>query len=105
MYPKVQHSVFRGEPVYKRSNVVECKSEETWAKRGREVMRGEEPMKWVKMRAMTINRRREVEAAKEFNGEELKQALYSLDQTRLFQAPPIKDVSPSRDLVVKRSNG
>ncbi|KAL7412810.1 hypothetical protein BDY24DRAFT_362949 [Mrakia frigida] len=90
IYPKIQHSVFRGEPVYPRSNVVECRSEETWMRQGREVLRGEEPMKLGKMRAVTINKKREIEASKE-RGDEMKQELYSLEQTRLYQAPAIKD--------------
>lgn len=61
-------------------------------RQGREVLRGEEPMKLGKMRAVTINKKREIEASKE-RGDEMKQELYSLEQTRLYQAPAIKDVS------------
>ena len=61
-------------------------------RQGREVLRGEEPMKLGKMRAVTINKKREIEASKE-RGDEMKQELYSLEQTRLYQAPAIKNVS------------
>lgn len=60
---------------------------------GREVKENEIPMKWVKTRAVTINRRREVEAHKEEMGEELRQPLFSESQTRLWRAPPVVDVS------------
>jgi hypothetical protein len=49
-------------------------------------------MKYGKMRAVTINKKREIEASKEA-GNEMKQALYSLEQTRLYTPPRIKDVS------------
>lgn len=42
---------------------------------------------------MTINRRREIEAAKENGEEEVLQGLFSEDQTQLRMAPPIVDVS------------
>ncbi|KAF8215000.1 hypothetical protein K438DRAFT_1800573 [Mycena galopus ATCC 62051] len=57
---------FRGEPVYPRSAVVSLKTAENWMRsEGRQVKEGEQPMKWVKMRATTIGRMREVEVLKE----------------------------------------
>lgn len=103
VYPKVQHALFRGEPVYKRSNVLSVKTAETWLRHGREVLSDEEPMKWVKMRAMTIQRRRELEAEKErLGGEEVKQPLFSEAQTRVVRPPKIKDVRISWSLVILR---
>ncbi|KAJ7256831.1 hypothetical protein B0H12DRAFT_1202006 [Mycena haematopus] len=57
---------FRGEPVYPRSSVVSLKTAESWMRsEGRQVKEGEQPMKWVKMRASTIGRMREVEVMRE----------------------------------------
>lgn len=103
VYPKVQHALFRGEPVYKRSNVLAVKTAETWLRQGREVLSDEEPMKWVKMRAMTIQRRRELEAEKErLGGEEVKQPLYSEAQTRVVRPPKITGVRTTWILVILR---
>ncbi|KAF7364833.1 hypothetical protein MVEN_00353500 [Mycena venus] len=57
---------FRGEPVYPRSAVVSLKTAENWMRsEGRQIREGEQPMKWVKMRASTITRMREVEVMRE----------------------------------------
>lgn len=58
---------------------------------GRKVKDRQEPMKWVKQRAMTINKRREVELAKQ-SGEEVMQGLYAEAQTMVYRPPAIKDV-------------
>ena len=93
IHPKVQHSLFKGEPVYRRANVHTVKAEAGWLREGREVMHGQEPMKWGKVRAMTKQRQRELEAEKERTGEEVRQPLYSQAQTRLVRPPRIKNVS------------
>lgn len=59
---------------------------------GRKVKEKEEPMKWVKQRAVTLQKRRQQELAKEA-GEEVLQGLYSQNQTEIYRPPPIKDVS------------
>ncbi|KAJ3735857.1 hypothetical protein DFJ43DRAFT_1207547 [Lentinula guzmanii] len=57
---------FRGEPVYPRSSVVSLKTPENWLRsEGRSIRKGEVPMKYVKLRASTIGRRREIEMIKE----------------------------------------
>ncbi|KAJ3787651.1 hypothetical protein GGU10DRAFT_426726 [Lentinula aff. detonsa] len=57
---------FRGEPVYPRSSVVSLKTPENWLRsEGRSIREGEAPMKYVKLRASTIGRRREIEMIKE----------------------------------------
>ncbi|CDZ97394.1 Nucleotide excision repair complex XPC-HR23B, subunit XPC/DPB11 [Phaffia rhodozyma] len=89
VFPKIQHSLFRGEPVYKRSNVLQCKTVENWMRFGRAVKENEIPMKWVKTRAVTITRRREAEAFKEESGEEMRQPLYAESQTAIWTADPI----------------
>ena len=90
--PKREVGKFRGEPVYRRANVHACKTAENWMRVGRKVKPRQDPMKWVKQRAMTINRRREVELAKQ-NGEEQMQGLYADWQTEIYTPPAIKDVS------------
>ncbi|KAJ3984402.1 hypothetical protein F5890DRAFT_1517301 [Lentinula detonsa] len=57
---------FRGEPVYPRSSVVSLKTPENWLRsEGRSIRKGEVPMKYGKLRASTIGRRREIEMIKE----------------------------------------
>src|ERR1700761_3975720 len=52
---------FRGEPVYSRSHVLQLKAAENWMRSGRVVCAGEQPLKYVKQRAATLSRRRELE--------------------------------------------
>ncbi|KAI9799390.1 MAG: hypothetical protein M1833_004090 [Piccolia ochrophora] len=78
------------ERVFRREDVVACKTSESWHKEGREVKPGEQPMKLVPMRAVTLNRKREIEQA-EADGEKMKQGLYSWDQTEWIIPPPIKN--------------
>ena len=58
---------------------------------GRKVSEGCEPMKFVKQRAMTINRKRAIELAQQ-EGEESMQGLYSESQTELYRPDPVIDV-------------
>ncbi|KAL7420524.1 hypothetical protein Q5752_004474 [Cryptotrichosporon argae] len=81
---------FKGEPVYRRTHVVACKTAEGWMRLGRRVRAGQEPMKWVKQRAVTIQKRRAQELAHE-TGEEVLQGLYGQAQTEIYRPPPIKD--------------
>jgi hypothetical protein len=59
---------------------------------GRKVKAKQEPMKWVKQRAVTLNKRRQQELAKAEGGEDIMQGLYSEQQTEVFIPPPIQDV-------------
>ncbi len=79
------------EPVYHRRDVLACKTSESWHKAGRQIKNGEQPMKMVPVRAMTLNRKREVEEAEREGGEKLKQGLYALDQTEWIIPPPIEN--------------
>jgi xeroderma pigmentosum group C-complementing protein len=80
------------EKVYLRSDVVNCKSMETWQKEGRAPIPGEQPLKRVPYRAATTNRKRELaEAELRAGGEKLLQPLYSYDQTDWIIPPPIMD--------------
>ena len=79
------------EKVFKRSDVVRCLSAESWHKEGRRVKMGETPLKLVPIRAVTLNRKQEIDVIEQETGEKPKQGLYSLLQTEYIIPPPIKD--------------
>ena len=79
------------EPVYKRSQVAVCRTAESWHKEGRQIKVGEDPIKMVPVRAVTLTRKREVEEAERDGGEKLKQGMYSRDQTDWIIPPSIKN--------------
>ena len=87
---------FRGEAVYSRSHVLHLKAAENWMRSGRVVLAGEQPLKYVKQRAATLNRRRELEfraGAEGVNGSgEAMQGLYAERQTEIYVPPPVIDV-------------
>jgi xeroderma pigmentosum group C-complementing protein len=78
-------------PVYLREDVATCKTVESWHKEGRAIREGEQPMKHVPMRAVTIIRKREMEDALRETGEKLQQGLYAIDQTDWIIPPPLVD--------------
>ena len=61
--PPVELGKFRGEPVYPRANVLQLKTAENWMRQGRTVVAGAQPLKWVKQRAVTVNKKRAIEMA------------------------------------------
>ncbi|KAM5533626.1 hypothetical protein V8D89_012739 [Ganoderma adspersum] len=61
--PPVELGKFRGEPVYPRGNVLQLKTAENWMRQGRTVISGAQPLKWVKQRAVTVNKKRAIEMA------------------------------------------
>ncbi|KAI9797915.1 MAG: hypothetical protein M1825_005684 [Sarcosagium campestre] len=79
------------EKVYRREDVVSCKTSESWHKEGREVKAGEQPLKLVPIRAVTLTRKREIEQAEAEGGGKAKQGLYSKEQTAWIIPPPIQD--------------
>jgi xeroderma pigmentosum group C-complementing protein len=89
--PKREIGRFRGEPVYRRANVLSCKTAENWMRIGRKVNDRQEPLKWVKQRAVTIQKRRAQELAMQESGESVQQGLYAEYQTLVYTPPPIKD--------------
>ncbi|TCD70140.1 hypothetical protein EIP91_004610 [Steccherinum ochraceum] len=110
IYPLTELGKFRGEPVYARSSVIALKTAENWMRQGRKVVEGCQPMKWVKQRAVTVNRKRAIEVAMgdraggsgEGSGvgsdKDVMQGLYALNQTELYKADPIVDgVVPKND--------
>jgi xeroderma pigmentosum group C-complementing protein len=87
---------FRGESVYSRSQVLQLKAAENWMRHGRVVRAGEQPLKYVKQRAATLNRRRELEIRADAEGANggngVMQGLYSEVQTERYIPPPVVDV-------------
>lgn len=92
--PKREIGKFRGEPVYRRNNVLSCKTAENWMRIGRRVKERETPLKWVKQRAVTLQKRRAQELSIQESGEAIQQGLYAEHQTEVYRPPPIKDVRP-----------
>ncbi len=78
-------------PVFRRKDVVACKTVESWHKEGKAVKVGEQPLKYVPMRAVTLLRKREVQETERHTGEKVLQGLYSAKQTEWIVPPPIKD--------------
>ena len=91
--PKREIGRFRGEPVYRRANVLSCKTAENWMRVGRRVGDKQEPMKWVKQRAVTLQKRRAQELAIQEGQDPIQQGLYAESQTEIYRPPPIVDVS------------
>lgn len=79
------------EPVYRRKDIVTCKTVESWHKEGRAVKEGEQPLKFVPYRAVTVIRKREIEEREREEGEKVKQGLYSKAQTDWIIPDPIQD--------------
>ncbi|CAH7665741.1 expressed protein, partial [Phakopsora pachyrhizi] len=91
IYPKKPIGIFRGESVYPRSAVTICKSSEAYLREGKRIKGGEMPLKMVKPRTVTINRKREEELLKMDGQEVALQGLFADWQTELLIPPPIRD--------------
>ncbi|KAL4250566.1 transglutaminase-like superfamily protein [Abortiporus biennis] len=106
IHPLVELGKFRGEPVYSRSSVIQLKTAETWMRQGRKIKEGCQPMKWVKQRAVTVNKKRAIEMAMGgrddldvagekkdgfSNEKDSMQGMYAESQTELYQPLPIID--------------
>ncbi|ORX95525.1 Rad4-domain-containing protein [Basidiobolus meristosporus CBS 931.73] len=89
--PVIGH--IRGEPIYPRSCVKETHTTETWLKEGRTVKPGEEPVKYVKARVVTINKQRMHNMMAMDSGEAVdpQSALYGIWQTEEYRPPPVVD--------------
>ncbi|KAI9710310.1 MAG: hypothetical protein M1820_002805 [Bogoriella megaspora] len=79
----------KAEPVYNRSDIKICKTVESWHKEGRELIPGEQPLKQVPIRAVTLARKRAAEDVERETGEKALQGLYAEDQTRWIIPQPI----------------
>ncbi|KAF8587586.1 Rad4-domain-containing protein [Ramaria rubella] len=94
--PRLEVGRFRGEPVFARANVISgLKTAENWMRTGRVVVEGQQAMKFVKVRAVTIRRKRAIEIAGDDSheangqGESAMQGLYAESQTELYRPPPV----------------
>ena len=81
----------KSEPVYRRKDIVNCKTVESWHKDGREIKTGEQPLKFVKHRAVTVTRKREIEERERVEGGKVQQGLYAKSQTDWIIPDPIID--------------
>ena len=90
--PKREVGRFKGELVYRRGNVLSCKTAENWMRMGRRVKDKQEPLKWVKQRAVTLQKRRAQELAVQEGQDPIQQGLYAESQTEVYRPPPIVDV-------------
>ncbi|KAF3042566.1 hypothetical protein E8E11_007877 [Didymella keratinophila] len=79
------------EPVYRRKDIVNCRTTESWHKEGRAVRPGEQPLKYVPMRAVTKTRKLEIEERERIEGGKVQQGLYAKNQTDWIIPEPIKD--------------
>ena len=79
------------EPVYHISDILRCLTAESWHKEGRKPKIGEQPLKLVPVRAVTLTRKREAEEHQRLTGEKQTQGLYSEDQTEYIIPPPIQN--------------
>ncbi|KAF3921751.1 hypothetical protein ABW21_db0209901 [Orbilia brochopaga] len=80
------------EQVYSRNSITMAKPAENWYKEGRVVKPNETPLKHATSRAVTVNRKREIENAKR-EGDEYAGlvGLYAYYQTELFRPAPISN--------------
>ncbi|KAI8059669.1 hypothetical protein BDF21DRAFT_369797 [Thamnidium elegans] len=89
LYPKEPVlGIIRGEKVYPRECVKTLCTADTFRKAGREIKKGEQPLKMVKAIAITIEKKREKERAKQ-EGNEMMVPCYGEWQTQLYVPPPI----------------
>jgi xeroderma pigmentosum group C-complementing protein len=84
----------KGENIYPRSAVQAVSTAETWLKQGRSIKDGEQPIKTVNARAVTLERKRAKEIARQ-EGEELQVGCYALWQTEKYKPQKVVDVSIS----------
>jgi xeroderma pigmentosum group C-complementing protein len=93
MYPKQPIlGKIRGETIYPRECVKNVSTADTFRKLGREIIEGEQPLKMVKANAVTIEKRRLLERAKQ-EGHEMLVPCYGEWQTKPYVPPPVIDVS------------
>ena len=79
------------EPVFLRKDVEICRTAESWHKEGRAVKTDQSPLKTVPIRAVTVNRKREIEEAQREGGGKLMQGMYAKNQTDWIIPPPIRN--------------
>lgn len=78
----------RMEPVYRRQDLLACKSSDKWYRCGREIKAGEQPLKHISKRT---RRPRSVEAGdQEEDSDVVSIGLYAPHQTQLYVPPPVE---------------
>ncbi|KAI9468281.1 MAG: hypothetical protein EXX96DRAFT_591582 [Benjaminiella poitrasii] len=91
IYPKNPVlGAIRGEKIYPRSCVKSVKTAEQYYKQGKKIIEGEQPIKMVKTNAVTLEKKRLKELAKQ-EGEDLMVACYGEWQTEPYIPPPVVD--------------
>ncbi|CAO3663361.1 unnamed protein product [Umbelopsis ramanniana] len=81
----------KGENIYPRSAVQPVSTMETWLKQGRSIKQGELPIKTVNARAVTLEKKRAKEIARQ-EGEELQVGCYAYWQTEKFRPQNVINV-------------
>ncbi|KAK6418073.1 hypothetical protein LTR95_017250, partial [Oleoguttula sp. CCFEE 5521] len=76
----------RMETVFRRQDVLSCKSADKWYRLGREIKVGEQPLKHIPAHGA---RRRKGSDSEDEDGEGKRTALYSAQQTQLYVPPPV----------------
>jgi xeroderma pigmentosum group C-complementing protein len=89
----------KGENIYPRSAVQPVSTMETWLKQGRSIKQGEQPIKTVNARAVTLEKKRAKEIARQ-EGEELQVGCYAYWQTEKFRPQNVINVRVSAYLAV-----
>ncbi|KAF3168137.1 hypothetical protein TWF225_006334 [Orbilia oligospora] len=83
-------SASKEEKVYSRQSIIVGKPAENWYREGRVIKKNEHPLKTVPSRAVTTNRKREIEDAKrEGDTRAGLVSLYGFYQTEIYRPPPI----------------
>ncbi|KAF3903312.1 hypothetical protein AA313_de0200045 [Arthrobotrys entomopaga] len=78
--------------VYSRQSIIFGKPAENWYKEGRIIKENEQPLKLVPSRAVTVNRKREIESARrEGDADAGMVGLYGFYQTELYHPEPISN--------------
>ncbi|KAL8907121.1 MAG: hypothetical protein Q9171_005988 [Xanthocarpia ochracea] len=81
----------KSEPVYRRKDVLTCRTADQWFRLGQEIKEGEQPLKRLLPTASSIKRARRSPTPNEGadDGESDVKSLYALHQTKLYVSPPI----------------
>ncbi len=81
----------KSEPVYRRKDVLTCRTADQWFRLGKEIKEGEQPLKRLLPTASSIKRARRSPTPNEDadDGESGVRSLYALHQTKLYVPPPI----------------
>ncbi|CAG8486071.1 657_t:CDS:10 [Ambispora gerdemannii] len=81
----------RGEPIYPRECVKQLHTVETWLKDAREIKEGEQPLKYVKARAVTLSKKKTDKMSEYFGDAPRESGLYAEWQTVPYNPKHIID--------------